>query len=179
VGFSLDFGGQAQGPESGDEGIRQALVGVQQGPGKARLARRGDDRVGQLVGVQDGAAPGRAADEVPDAGLEAGEVHVGERLGVAERETGRRPGVEPQGRERFAAPAGFEDGFVGGHVPRAAGGDGVKEQTPSVHSMERILPERGGKPIASLRILLYSLSENTDRRRVVALCRKISSRHSF
>jgi hypothetical protein len=59
------------------------VVAFEHTTSQARLAEGSADGIGKFVGVQDGAATGRPADEVPAARFKAGMVDIGGGLRIA------------------------------------------------------------------------------------------------
>lgn len=120
----LHLYGQAQVLYGAQQGSGQAVIRFEHRACHARLVGGSGYGVGQLVGVQDGAAPCQTAYHVPAVRAQTGHVRVGEGLGMPEREAGRVSGIQAQGREGLAAVDVFEDGFIQGHVPGPGAGGG-------------------------------------------------------
>ncbi len=85
----LHFHGQAEVVHGAQQRPGQAVVGFEHGARHARFVGGSGYGVGQLVGVQDGAAAGQTAHQIPAAVPQAERVHVRVGLGVPEREAGR------------------------------------------------------------------------------------------
>ena len=67
--------------------------------------------------MQDSAPSRGPANYVPSPIMQSIQSRVLVRLGVAQRQAGRTPRIEPEGRRRQAAPGMLEHRLVDGHVP--------------------------------------------------------------
>ena len=89
----LHFSRQAKPVQGLQEGQCQAVVGFQNRTGQALFVGWGSDRIGEFIRVQDGPPSGRTAHQVPAMGLQPGQVHIGQGLGISQGEAGWFPSV--------------------------------------------------------------------------------------
>ncbi len=68
--------------EPQDEGLRKTLVAFEHTAGKARVGFWTYDRIGQLIGVEDGAPTGRTADDPPASAMQLILVDIRNTLGI-------------------------------------------------------------------------------------------------
>jgi hypothetical protein len=69
------------------------MVAFQDAASQARFVERCADRVGEFIGVQDGAPAGGAPDELPTESTQLGKIDISAWLRIAKREAWGRPGI--------------------------------------------------------------------------------------
>ena len=97
------------------------------------VAFSGDDRLRQLVVVQNAPASGGSPADIHSVRQARIRVHVAQRLEPAEGYRRTRPPVQAHRGWRFTCLVRIKDGSVGGHVPCALGSS-MHDETPRLHT---------------------------------------------
>lgn len=95
------------------------------------VIHRPDNRVGQLISVQDCPAPSWPADQVPSALLDSPFVDLTHGLCITKGKAGWRPSVQPQDYRLIPKSHAFHEALVNGHVPGPGEVRGV-DQPPTL-----------------------------------------------
>ncbi len=155
---------EAQRANSRQEGTGQAIVAFEHRAGQPRVIGGTYHGIGQLIGVEDGAAASRTADHLPAVRLQAVHIDIGEGLRVAERKTGGLPGIQAQCRAGLTAAYVLENRFIHGHVPGAMRRR-RDEKSPGIRHAQIIMATEG-MPIR------MSLAD--ELRQIIARCQASS-----
>ncbi len=128
--------------EPGHKSLTQPTVAPEDATGKERMGDGRGDRVGQLIGMQDGTPTGRTTDAVPTQCLQPAWIGLLDGLGVSEGEASRVPTIEAEGRWLAQRRDRFEQSLVKRHVLGAGEGRRL-DQAPAIQVHESIIKVRG------------------------------------
>ena len=111
----------AQPPQPRHQPPADPQIAVQHQAGHQRMVGRGDDAVGQLVGVQDRPPAGWPSHDIVAQRGAVGRIDLSAFLVAPQRHARRRPRIEAQRRRDKAGRDRLGDGFVNRHVLCASG----------------------------------------------------------